>query len=114
MTETGNGVLPGAKGTVVVTTSAGVGVAAGNSDFGTVALEDVVLTIAHRLRGQELVNGVAGFLGPRPNGGEHVALDLDLLVAQGGVVEGAENVVNKFVYGDTRVLPGVDHAADSC
>lgn len=61
----------------------------------------------------ELV-AVRCLLSPLADCVEHLALDLDTLIADGGVVEGAENVVDNFVNRDTRVLPGVDDAAEIC
>lgn len=41
----------------------------------------------------------------------HVAVDLEVLVACGGVVEDVEDVVDYFVDGDAGVFPGVEDAA---
>lgn len=41
---------------------------------------------------------------------EHVAVDLEVLVARGGVVEDVEDVVDYLVYGDAGVFPGVEDA----
>lgn len=38
-------------------------------------------------------------------------MDLDVLVADGRVMEGAKNVVDNFVDGDAGVFPGVQDAA---
>lgn len=50
-------------------------------------------------------------VGPLADGVEHFLLDLNVLVADSGVVEGAEDVVDDFVDGDAGVFPGVEHAA---
>jgi hypothetical protein len=42
---------------------------------------------------------------------EHVAVDLEVGVARGGVVEDVEDVGDYFVDGDTGVFPGVEDAA---
>jgi hypothetical protein len=75
--------------------------------------EDVVLVVLDGLGREELVELVAvrGLLRPLAHRLEHVALDLDVLVAGRRVVEGTENVVDDFVDGDAGVLPGVDDAA---
>ena len=59
----------------------------------------------------ELV-AMGGFLGPLANGLEHLALDLDTLVTRGGMVQGAEDVIDDFVDRNAGVLPGVDDARD--
>lgn len=48
---------------------------------------------------------------PLPDGVEHVLLNLDALVADGWVVEGAEDVVDDFVDRDAGMFPGVEYAA---
>lgn len=45
---------------------------------------------------------------PFADGVEHVAVQLTLLVADGWVVESAEDIVHDFVDGDSWVLPGVE------
>lgn len=50
-------------------------------------------------------------VGPLPHGLKHVLLDLDVLVADGWVMEGAEDVVDDFVHWYACVLPGIQHAA---
>jgi hypothetical protein len=73
----------------------------------------VVLVVLDRFGREQLVQPVAvrGFLGPLAHCVKHLALNLDALVARGWVVKRAEHVVDDFVYGDARVLPGVDDAA---
>lgn len=97
---------------VAVAAAAGEGAAAtaGGAHAGR---EDVVVAFLDGARGQELVElaAVGGLLGPSADGVEHFALDLDAVVADGGVVEGAEDVVDDFVDGDAGVFPGVDDAA---
>lgn len=50
-------------------------------------------------------------IGPLAHGVEHFSLDLDVLVADGGMVEGTEDVVNDFVYWDTGIFPGIEDTA---
>lgn len=51
---------------------------------------------------------------PFLDGVEHVAVDFDVLVARGGVVEDLQDVVDYFVDGDAGVFPGVEDAAGGC
>jgi molybdopterin biosynthesis enzyme len=50
-------------------------------------------------------------VGPLAHGVEHVFVDLDVLVTDGGVVEGAEDVVDDFVDGNAGIFPSVEDAA---
>lgn len=50
-------------------------------------------------------------VGPLPHSLEHVLLDLDVFVADGWVVKGAEDVIDDFIHWHACVLPGVQHAA---
>lgn len=50
-------------------------------------------------------------VGPLAHGIKHILLDLDVFIANGWVVKGAEDVVDDFIYWDACVLPGVQHAA---
>jgi hypothetical protein len=45
---------------------------------------------------------------PFSDRGEHVALDFDVLIADGGVVEDAEDIIHYFFYWNPRVLPRVE------
>lgn len=60
----------------------------------------VVLSVLNGFRAQRGVEVVAPrvLVGPLPHGVEHVLLNLDVLVADGWVVKGAEHVVDDFVY----------------
>jgi hypothetical protein len=51
------------------------------------------------------------FVSPFSYGVVHVALDFDTFVAEGWVVEGAEDVAHYFVDGDTWVLPSVEDSS---
>ncbi len=75
--------------------------------------QDVVAVFLDGLGGEQVVEllGVLCFSRPATNGLEHFALDLDVVVADGRVVEGAEDVVDDFVDGHAGVFPGVDDAA---
>lgn len=57
------------------------------------------------------VAAVRVLVDPFLDGVEHVAVDLEVLVAHGGVVEDVEDVVDYFVDGDAGVFPGVEDAA---
>jgi hypothetical protein len=46
--------------------------------------------------------------------GEHVAVNFDAFVAEGGMVEDAYNVGHYFFHWDTWVLPGEEHTSKSC
>lgn len=74
--------------------------------------DDVVLACLDRLGGEKGVKLVPpGILvGPLPDGGEHVLLDLDVIIADRGVVEGTENVVDDFVDGNASMFPGIKDA----
>lgn len=50
------------------------------------------------------------FTGPGLDGTEHVPLDLDVFIAEGGVVERSQHVVDNFVHGHVGVLPCVEDA----
>lgn len=53
----------------------------------------------------------AGVLvGPFADGIEHVLLNLDAVVADGWVVEGAQHVIDDLVDGDAGVFPSVEDA----
>jgi hypothetical protein len=69
----------------------------------------VILAISHGLRGEDGVELVATGMLVRPflDGVEHVSLDSDVFVAECGVVEGLEDVVDYFINWDARVLPSV-------
>lgn len=69
--------------------------------------------VADGLGGEQVVEVVAvgRLVGPLPDRVEHVLLDGDALVADGGVVEGAEDVVDDFVDGNVGIFPGVEDAA---
>lgn len=50
-------------------------------------------------------------VGPIPHGIKHVFLNLDVLIADGWVVKGTEDVVDDFIHWHACVLPGIQHAA---
>lgn len=79
-----------------------------------VLLQDVVLAGLDG-RGAEdggefMMAGVA--LCPLLDGVEHVALDLNVVVSDGWVVECAEDVVDDFVNGDAGVFPSIENATE--
>lgn len=59
------------------------------------------------LRAEDMVQLVALWvlINPLLDGGEHVALDLAVVVAEGWVVEGAEDILDDFADWDTWVFP---------
>jgi hypothetical protein len=75
----------------------------------------VILAISHGLRGEDGVELVAAGMLVRPflDGVEHVSLDSDVFVAECGVVEGLEDVVDYFINWDARVLPSVQDTWNS-
>jgi hypothetical protein len=77
VSEAGDGVLPGAKGAVVVASRR----VSARRLAARLGLEDVVLAVAHGLGREEVVDAVARLAGPGADGVEHFALDLDALVA---------------------------------
>lgn len=92
---------------------AAVGVAVAAPAAARALMQDVVLMVADGLGGEQMVEVVAvgRLLCPLADGVEHLLVDLDALVAQSGVVECAEDVVDDFVDGDVGVFPGVEDAA---
>lgn len=90
-----------------------VGVALAAPATAAALVQDVVLVVADGLGGQEMVEVVAVgcLVGPLSDCVEHVLLNGHALVADGGVVEGAEDVVDDFVDGDVGIFPGVEDAA---
>lgn len=90
-------------------TRAGVAVVAGL----LVRADNVVLAGFNALRREKTVNLVSAWVavGPFADGLKHVLLDLDVLVADCWVVEGAEHVVDHFVDRDAGIFPGVEYAA---
>lgn len=79
-------------------------------------VENVVLALANRVGGEDVLKLVAAgvLVGPLLDGVEHVALDLDTVLAEGRVVQCAEDIVDDLIYRDTRVLPGVQRAPLPC
>jgi len=73
----------------------------------------VVVAILYGLGGEDGVQrvGVGLLFHPFPDCVEHVAVDFEGFVAQGGVVKCAEDVVQYFVDGNTRVFPSVEDTA---
>ena len=106
-------VRPQRVGRLAVAEAAVVAAAAGQGAVPDAAGEDVVLVVADRLGREQLAEAVAvrRLLRPLAHRLEHVAVDLDALVACRRVVERAQHVVDDLVGGDARVLPGVDDAA---
>jgi hypothetical protein len=104
--------IPHRAGGLAVTAEATVGVirAVGVNSW-VAAL--VVSTCLDGGGAEDVVQAVAlGVLvDPFLDGVEHVAVDLEVLVACGGVVEDVEDVVDYLVDGDAGVFPGVEDAA---
>lgn len=69
----------------------------------------MILTLLDRLGTQDAIEVTATGMLIRPllDCVEHVAMDLNVLVAESGVMEGTDNIVDNFIYGYTRILPGV-------
>lgn len=70
-------------------------------------IEDVVLVVLDGLGVENVVNLVTArmLVGPGFYGLEHVTLDLDMVVAEGGMVEGVEDVIDNLIDRDSSVLP---------
>lgn len=47
---------------------------------------------------------------PLLDGAEHVSVDLNVIVADGGVVECAKDVIENLIDGNARVLPSIKDA----
>lgn len=89
------------------------GVAASRSAASTARLvENVVLALLNGFRRENAIEFVTAgvFVSPGANGFEHIALDLDAVVAQGGVVESAQDIVHDLVDGDVGVVPSKQDA----
>jgi len=69
----------------------------------------MVLALLNGLGGQDVVELIAlgVLIGPLLHGPKHIPLDLDLIAAEGGVMEGAKNVVDDLLNGDVGVFPGI-------
>lgn len=82
--------------------------------FGVGAGQDVILAVLDTLRSKNVVQFMTTrvLIGPLANSVEHVPLDVDTLVSNGGVVEGAQHVIDDLVYRHACVLPSVKHAAN--
>lgn len=89
---------------------AAVGVAAAVSVAAALLSQDLVLALPHGLRREDMAELVSTrvLVGPVLDRLEHVALDLDVVVAKRRVVEGSQNIVDDFVHRDVCVLPGVE------
>jgi hypothetical protein len=75
----------------------------------------VVSTSFDKFGGEDVVQSIAVrlFFCPFSHSVEHVAVDFDGFVAEGGVVESAEDVDHYFVDLDSGVLPCVENAGCS-
>lgn len=75
-------------------------------------LQDVVLALLDRFRAKEVAEVVTTGMsvGPVLDGAEHLALDLDVVVASCGVMESPEDIVDDFFDWNVGVLPGVEDA----
>lgn len=67
-----------------------------------VVFENVVLVMLDRLGREEMTKFMAAgmLISPLLDCVEHVALNLDLITAGGGMVECAQNIVHDFINGD--------------
>lgn len=74
--------------------------------------DDVVLSVLDGFRAQSVVEVVVPtiLLSPLTHGFKHVLLDLNVFIADGWVVKGAENVIDDFINWHACMLPGVQHA----
>jgi len=52
------------------------------------------------------------FPSPASDSLKHLALDLDAFVTDSGVMECPEDIVDNLVDGNSRILPGVENAAE--
>jgi hypothetical protein len=70
-------------------------------------VENVVLVIPDGVRGEEMGQFVAArvLICPLLHGFEHIALNLNMIVARRRVMEGTEDVVNDLVDRHTSVFP---------
>lgn len=102
MSELADSVLEASEGAVRVATATAM-----SMTVGLVSLEDVVLAGPDGLGGQEVVELVRQrrLLRPPAHRLEHFPLDLDIVVADGRVVERPQDVIDDFIDGDAGVLP---------
>jgi hypothetical protein len=77
--------------------------------------EDMVLAVFDRLRRKKTLQLITArvLVGPVLHRLEHFPLDLDVVVAQGRVVESAENIIHYFVHGDIRILESIQDSRHS-
>lgn len=75
--------------------------------------DHVVFAVLDRFTPQKVIKLIPTLvlIGPLSHGLEHIALDLNVIVSDGGVMERAEDVVNNFIDRNTCVLPGIEDAA---
>lgn len=94
---------------VTVVVAVGVATAAGLGVLGLI--EDVVLSLLDGVGGKGTIQLMAlrVLVCPLLHGLEHGPLDLDIFVAQGGVVEGSQNIVHDFINRDIGMLPCVEN-----
>lgn len=70
-------------------------------------VENVVLALLDGFRTENAIEFVTTgvLVSPGADSLEHVTLDLDVVVAQGGVVENAQDIVHDLIDGDVGVVP---------
>lgn len=75
---------------------------------------DLILSVLDRLASKNIVEFMTArvLVRPLPDGFEHGSLDLDTLVTDCWMVEGAEDIVDNFVDGHTGMFPGIEYAGD--
>jgi hypothetical protein len=76
------------------------------------AVQNVVLSLLDALRTEQVVQLMAAgvLVRPLPNCAEHVAVDLNALVADGGMVECTQNIIADLVHRNIGVLPSIKYA----
>jgi hypothetical protein len=53
-------------------------------------------------------------INPGADGSEHIAVDFELLIAKGWVMEDAEDIGHNFLNGNPWVLPSVQNTSIRC
>ena len=71
----------------------------------------MVLSGFDRLGSQDVVQLMAAgvLVSPLADRAEHVAMDLDTLIANGRMVECANEIIDHLIYRDARVFPSIEN-----
>ena len=95
--------------TTIATTG---GVATARAAVSRLAVQNVIVAFLHRLGREQLFELalVLTLITPLFNGVVHHALDLNVGVDLGGMVQSTEDIVDNLVVGHTRVLPCVNNS----